>query len=62
MGIGRLSWITIDAYARRMGIADFDPFVKCMRAMDDVYIKHHSKSGEDEKFSREMFRGAFNSR
>lgn len=62
MGIGRLSWITIEKYAERMKISDFDIFARCMKAMDDVFIQHHSPETEKKEFSRDMFRGAFNSK
>ena len=62
MGVGALSWTVIDRYAQRMGISDFDAFAKCMKAMDGVYIKHNQPEGEKQEFSREMFRGSFNSK
>lgn len=60
MGMSRIGFMAAYRYAETMGIDDFDGFWRCVRAMDDVFIDHHS--GEKQIFTREQFRGAFASK
>ncbi|MGE0290274.1 MAG: hypothetical protein AB7P16_28665 [Bradyrhizobium sp.] len=41
-GASRIYFSAIDAYARRLGLADreFETFVALLRALDDEYLQH----------------------